>query len=151
LALVVDASVGLKWFLPEPDSVLAAAPHSSEPNLWMPDFWLHEVTNVLWREVRRQRLTPEEARDGLALLKAQVEPVPTSHMNLHDHALEIGIAINHSPYDTMYVAFAIVVGATAVIASDAQFVRDMRTHPDAALASMVVPLDDWAISRGIRR
>jgi predicted nucleic acid-binding protein len=97
LALVVDASVGLKWFLPEPDSHLAAALCRTEADLLVPDFWLHEATNVLWREVRRTTITPDEARLGLALLKAQLRPTPTADMNLHEAALEIGIAVNHSP------------------------------------------------------
>ena len=61
MALVVDASVGLKWALQGPDSHLAQA---------------------------------------LALLEAQVEPTPTTGMKLHAIALEIGLSINHSPYDT---------------------------------------------------
>ena len=72
-------------------------------------------------------------------------------MNLHAVALEISIAINHSPYDTMYLAFALAMGATGVVVSDVAFVRAMRTHPDAAIAAMVQPLDAWAASHGIGR
>jgi predicted nucleic acid-binding protein len=149
LALVVDSSVGLKWFLPEPDSYLAVALRRTEPDLLVPDFWLHEATNVLWREVRRGLMTPNEARQGLALLRAQILPTSTAHMNLHEHALEIGIAANHSTYDTMYVAFATVVGATAVVVADGPFMRDMQRHPDTAMAAMVLPLDTWAKMKGI--
>jgi predicted nucleic acid-binding protein len=28
----------------------------------------------------------------------------------HDVALDIGLAINHSTYDTLYVAFAVAIG-----------------------------------------
>jgi hypothetical protein len=93
VALVVDASVGLKWILPEPDSHLAAALVRSEPDLLVPDFWLNDATNVLWLQGRRKLFTPGEAREGLALLRAQVEPTPTADMRLHDLALDIGIAI----------------------------------------------------------
>jgi predicted nucleic acid-binding protein len=82
LALVVDASVGLKWVLEEPDSHLAEALVRIEPDLLVPDFWLNEATNVLWLQVRRNLFTPEEAREGLALRRAQVEPTPTAHMRL---------------------------------------------------------------------
>jgi hypothetical protein len=47
VALVIDASVGLKWALEEPDSHLAEALVRAEPDLLVPDFWLHEATNVL--------------------------------------------------------------------------------------------------------
>jgi len=148
VTLVVDASVGLKWVLQEPDSHLAAALVRIEPNLLIPDFWLHEATNVLWLQVRRKSFTPEEAREGLSLLRAQLEPTPTAHMRLHDVALDIGIAINHSTYDTLYLAFAIAMGASAVVAADGPFVQSIQTHPDPSLSGMVLSLDVWARSQG---
>ena len=78
MALVVDASVGLKWALKEADSSLAEALVRIEPDLLVPDFWLNEATNVLWLQVRRKLFTPEEAREGLALLRDQIDPTPTA-------------------------------------------------------------------------
>ena len=84
---------------------------------------------------------PDEARAGLALLRELIEPAPTAGMGLHEAALDIGIAVNHSTYDTLYLAFAVAMGASGVVVSDGAFVRDMRAHPDPALAAMLVPLD----------
>jgi hypothetical protein len=89
------------------------------------------------------------AWNGLALLRAAVEPVNTADMNLHDVALEIGLAINHSTDDTLYVAFAIAMVATGVVVSDAPFIRAMRTHPDPDLAAMLIPLDACARSHHV--
>ncbi len=147
MVLVVDASVGLKWVLQEPDSHLAEALVRIEADLLVPDFLLHEATNVLWLQVRKKLFTPDEAREGLSLLQAQVEPTPTAHLNLHDVALDIGIAVNHSTYDTLYLAFAVAMGADAVVVSDGRFVRAMRTHPNPTLSAMLLPLDIWAKSR----
>jgi predicted nucleic acid-binding protein len=149
LPLIVDASVALKWVLQEPDSLFAEALLRIEPDLLIPDFWLGEATNVLWLQVRRKLLTPDEAREGLALLRTQIPPTPTADMDLHEVALEIGMAVNHSTYDTLYLAFAIATGATGVVVSDGPFVRDMRSHPDPVLAAMLIPLDAWARSKGI--
>ncbi len=149
MRLVVDASVALKWGLDEPDSPVAKELLDTESGLIVPDFWLNEATNVLWLQVRRKLFTPSQARATLDLLLTAVEPVPTSDMRLHKAALAIGLAVNHSPYDTLYVAFALAVDADAVILSDAPFVRAMRTHPDPALAALMLPLDDWARSRGL--
>jgi len=148
VALVVDASVGLKWVLQEPDSHLAEAPVRIEPDLLVPDFWLNEATHILWLQVRRKLFTPDEAREGLALLRAQVEPTPTAHMRLHDLALDISIAIDHSTYDTLYLAFAVAMGASAVVVADGPFLRSIRTHPDPSLSAMVLSLDGWARSQG---
>lgn len=149
MSLVVDASVGLKWVLDEPDSHWAEALARSDEELLMPDFWLHEATNICWLQVRKQVWRSEEAREGLALLKAQVLPTPTGEFDLHDVALDLGLAINHSTYDTLYVAFAVAMGARGVVAADGPFVRDMRRHPDSLLAAMVIPLADWAADQGL--
>ena len=147
MAFVVDASVGLKWVLPEPDSPLAERLVRSTAELLVPDFWLNEACNVLWLQVRRKLFTPDEAREALALLRAQVEPTPTADLALHDIALEIGLTINHSPYDTLYVAFALAMGADKVVVADGPFVAAMRGHPDPALADILLPLAAWATSQ----
>jgi predicted nucleic acid-binding protein len=149
MAIVVDASVGLKWVLQEPDSHLAEALIRFEPDLLVPDFWLNEATNVLWLQVRKKVFTPVEAREGLALLRALVEPTSTANMHLHEVALDIGIDVGHSTYDTLYLAFAVAMGASAVVAADSQFLRSVGTHADPAMSSMVVALDAWAAARGI--
>ena len=149
MSLVVDASVALKWVLQEPDSHVAEALVRIEPVLLVPDFWLGEATNVLWVQVRRKVLAPDEAREGLALLRALIQPTPTTDMDLHEVALDIGIAVNHSTYDTLYLAFAIAMGASNVVVSDGPFVRDLRAHPDPILAGMLIPLDEWARLNGI--
>lgn len=144
MAFVVDASVGLKWVLQEPDSPQAERLARSDLELLVPDFWLNEACNVLWLRVRRKLFTPDEARDALALLRDQVDPTPTTDLGLHDIALDIGLAINHSPYDTLYVAFALAMGADKVVVADGPFVTAMRTHPDPALANILLPLAAWA-------
>ena len=149
MTLVVDASVGLKWVLQERDSHLAQSLAGGDEELLVPDFWLNEACNVLWLQVRKGIFNPEEAREGLALLRAQVEPTPTANLDLHDVALEIGIATAHSTYDTLYLAFAIAMGARGVVVSDKAFVSDMRRHPDPALAVLLIPLEDWAKEKGL--
>jgi len=143
MALVVDASVGLKWVLDEPDSATAHALAVSDEALLVPDFWLNEACNVLWLQARRKGLTPAEAQEGLALLRAQVEPTPTGGLRLQGVALEIALAIDHSPYDTLYVAFAIAMGAEKLVVADRKFAASMRGHPDHALANMVMLLGEW--------
>jgi predicted nucleic acid-binding protein len=149
MALVVDASVGLKWVLPEPDSQLAEELALRESEPLVPDFWLNEATNILWLQVRKKRFTADEAREALALLPAQIVPTPTAGRELHDVPLEIGIAVDHSTYDTLYLAFAVAMGASAVMLADGPFVRAVRSHPDAALAALPLSLDAWARSRGL--
>ena len=143
MSLIVDASVGMKWVLPEPDSDLAIALTLSGEVLLVPDFWLAEAASVLWQRVCRKTITPERARVGLLLLRDHVRPTPTHSLRLHDHALQIALVVNYSPYDTLYVAFALAMGATGVVVADAPFVRAMRSHPDPAINRMLIPLGEW--------
>ena len=94
--------------------------------------------------MRRKLLTPDEAREGLALLQAQLAPTPTAGMGLHDVALDIGLAISQSTYDTLYVAFALAMGAANVVVADGPFANAMARHTDPVLAGMLLPLGDWA-------
>ena len=149
MILVVDASVALKWVLPEPDSGLAQALAEREENLLLPDFWLNEATNVCWLQVRKGKWSPQEARDALRLLRDQVPATPTGDLLLHDEALEIGLAVNHSTYDTLYVAFALAVGAQGLVVADGPFVTDMRRHSAPALAALLIPLQDWGRTHGL--
>ena len=146
---MVDASVGLKWVLQEPDSPLAEALARGAEPLLVPDFWLNEATNVLWLQVRRRIFTEAEAQEALALLGAQVVPTPTAGLDLHATALGIGVAVGHSTYDTLYLAFAVAMGARAVVAADGPFARAVRGHADPVMAGMVLPLVDWARGEGI--
>lgn len=147
MALVVDASVALKWVLNEPDSYLAQALAAGDEEILAPDFWLNEVCNICWLQARKGKWTAEEAKNGLSLLRAQVPPSPTDDLELHDVALEIGLAVNHSTYDTLYVAFAIAMGARGVVVADGPFVPDLARHPDPALSAMLIPLDAWGRER----
>lgn len=149
MALVVDASVALKWALPEPDSHLAQALAEGEEELLVPDFWLNEATNVCWLQVRKGKWPADEAHEALQLLLAQVPPTPTGDLALHDVALDIGLAVRHSTYDTLYVAFAVAMGARGVVAADGPFVQAMRRHPDPGLAGLVVPLAEWGREKAL--
>lgn len=129
--------------LQEPDSEVAERLALGRSDLLVPDFWLNEATNVLWLQVHRRLLSPAEAREGLELLKQLVPATPTGDMGLHAVALEIGLAVGHSTYDTLYVAFALAVGATNLVVADRGFVDVMARHPDPALAGMLLPLKEW--------
>ncbi len=149
LTLVVDASIGLKWVLDEADSHLAQALAAVEEELLLPDFWLNEACNVCWLQVRKGVWTPAEAQEAFALLRDLIPSTSTSGLDLHGVALEIGLAANHSTYDTLYLSFAIAMGARGVVVADGAFVRSMRRHPEPEVAAMLIPLSDWARGQGL--
>ncbi len=67
---VLDASIAIKWFIPEVYSDAARRLLASNHTFLVPDFFFPEVGNVLWKRVRRGEDTAENARQILADLNA---------------------------------------------------------------------------------
>lgn len=118
--LVVDASVGAKWVLAEPDSdralALLASASRGDTSLLAPDVYVPEVTNILWKSSHlRGDLTRDEARDALDRLLETVPPL-TPAAGLAAQALELALAFEHPSYDCLYVALALRHGCPVVTA-----------------------------------
>jgi predicted nucleic acid-binding protein len=115
LTLVVDASVAVKWFAPEPLAE-AAAELRRESGLVAPDFMLVEVANVFWKRMRRGDADLAGSQADLSLLQAGIpELVETSF--LLEEALELAEQLDHPVYDCLYLALALSEG-TAVVTAD---------------------------------
>ena len=105
MAYVVDASVAVKWFVPEELTEEALSYLSDEHELLAPDLLWPEFANIVWKKVRRREVSPDEARRILALCQ-QVPFEVTTSINLIDSALEIALGLDRTVYDSMYLALA---------------------------------------------
>jgi predicted nucleic acid-binding protein len=111
LICVVDASVVLKWFLPEPDS--AAADFLLEKFLndevepLAPDLMLVETASALWKRVIiRKELSADEA----TLIYRDLLTLPVSLIAsgaVAEAAFRVALKHSHSVYDALYCALAI--------------------------------------------
>lgn len=120
MVYVVDASVVLKWFLPEPNSaaagVLLEKFLNSEVELIAPDHLLLEIASALWKRViLRGEVTSHEAtlvyRDFLTL------PLSLSATEaLADSAFQLALKHSHPVYDLLCCALAIERGCDFVTA-----------------------------------
>jgi len=120
---VVDASVALKWFLPESgnsgaDNLLKAF-LGGTVDLYAPDLLLIEAASGLWRRtVIRGELDPSEA-------KAIYQDLLTLPLNfqaserLAAAAFPLAVAHRHSAYDAVYCALSIEM--------DCEFITADRT------------------------
>ncbi len=103
--VVVDASVAVKWFIPENGSERAAALLRGDHQLLAPDLLWVEVANVVWKIARLGSITGEEA--GRMLQDAGVMPVEIAEsLPLLPDALRIATAADRSAYDSLSVALA---------------------------------------------
>ena len=125
---VVDASVALKWYFPEPGSLSAdrilAEALEGDRELLAPDLIVAEFANVLWKKVRREECSGEQAE---AILEAFGTDAPrlVESVPLAPRALELALRLGEVVYDCLYLAAAIEGEATLVTA-DARLARCAR-------------------------
>ena len=127
---VVDASVAIKWFLPEIYSDAALRLLAHQHTLHAPDLIFSEFGNVLWKRVRKNEISKNEANatlEGLVTLHLQMQPSQL----LIPLALEIACGENRTVYDSLYLAAAIALQSSLVTA-DAKFYRGLSKGPFSA-------------------
>jgi len=137
LRLVVDASVAVKWVLPdsaqEPDSDRAAellrAVRDRRVDIIQPPHWFAEVVAVL------ARLRPEVVAEAVDLLDAMELAVATD-AEVYKRASRIAAQLGQHVFDTLYHAVALEHDAV-VVTADARYLRRA-----SALGGMVA-LADW--------
>lgn len=118
MSFVVDASVAIKWFVPEPLQHQAhALLYAEGGRLEAPDLLLVEVANISWKKALRGEITeqqaiviPQEVRDTLAVC----EPSPA----LLDEALALALSLRHPVYDCIYLAFLQHADRTLITADE---------------------------------
>ncbi|QKQ77009.1 type II toxin-antitoxin system VapC family toxin [Nostoc sp. TCL240-02] len=114
---VLDASIAIKWFIPEVYSDVARRLLASNHTFLVPDFFFPEVGNVLWKRVRRGEDTAENARQTLADLNAVPVEVYLSQ-SLMPLALDIALQTERAVYDSLYLALAITQQCQMVTADE---------------------------------
>lgn len=103
---VVDASVAIKWFVPEVGSDAAAALLQPGNQLIAPDLLFPEVGNVVWKKTRARDITLEQGIEiARALYAMPIEIHATK--SLLEAAIRLASASGCSVYDATYVALAI--------------------------------------------
>ncbi|MEO7716994.1 MAG: type II toxin-antitoxin system VapC family toxin [Capsulimonas sp.] len=112
--VVVDASVAVKWFLPEIHSSHAAHLLDGRP-LLVPDLIYAEIGNIFWKRVRNGDIT--EAQSQMLLTTFLAMPLSVFPIaELTPAAVAIANQTGRSVYDSIYLALAIRESAPMVTA-----------------------------------
>ena len=104
MTIVVDASVALKWVLPENGSDVALALRSQ--SLAAPSHWLIEAGNALWRYVQTNRIPVADAVLSLREL-AGAPVISVAGEEILPQAFDIATRLQHPVYDCLYLALAV--------------------------------------------
>ncbi|MFZ0610404.1 MAG: type II toxin-antitoxin system VapC family toxin [Xanthobacteraceae bacterium] len=105
MALVVDASVAVKWVVPEVGSERATAIRAMDEDLIAPSLVYAEIGNAIWRAVLRGEMTAPEARQQLRAAVAHYRHI-VPLQDLADDALALATRLRHPIYDCFYLALA---------------------------------------------
>lgn len=103
---VVDASVAVKWVVPEIYSASARRLLGRNYALLVPDFFFAEVTNVFWKRVLRAEDNADDAKVALEAITAQPLQVYPS-LGLISPAFDLAIQTQRAAYDCVYLALAV--------------------------------------------
>jgi predicted nucleic acid-binding protein len=123
---VVDASLVIKWFVPEMHSDAARRWLDASHDYVAPDLLFSEVGNVVWKKVRRTELEETEGqRLVMDLVHVAVETVATR--SLLGDAVVLALTAGITVYDAMYLALAVRL-ETAVITGDDRFADKVEKH-----------------------
>ena len=107
--IVVDASVAVKWFLPESDSDQATALLASGRKLFAPELVRVEVASAITRRVRLGELAvPYALAACTAWRQALAAGVVTLTPDDDDlaHAIQLAVDLKHPLQDCLYLACA---------------------------------------------
>ncbi len=138
---VVDASVALKWVLPEPLASKALQLRDDHRNqihkLLAPHIFLDEVASALTKAERKKILAVGQAAPLYAKVMNEA-PLFLPHVHLIPRALDISSQMRIGFYDCLYVALAESENCECVTADDPlvnnlqkqfPFVRHLSTLP----------------------
>lgn len=132
--MIVDASVAIKWLVPEEDSDLAqrlVALHE----LTAPDFISAEIANAIWKKWGRGEIVGVPP-SLTVILDSFDELEPTSALAFR--AAEIAIELNHPAYDCLYLALAEKTGEK-IVTVDAKLLRKLA---GTSYSAMIVSLEE---------
>ena len=112
---VVDASVAVKWFVPEIFETEATRLLESDVELHAPELILPEFSNIIWKKIRLRQVSNDIANEILgAFLRTPV----TLHSHRHTalSALVGAVMSGQTVYDWTYLSLALALSCELVTA-----------------------------------
>lgn len=141
--LVVDASVAIKWIVPEEDSKLAETligPY----RLVAPDLIHAECANILWKKATRGEVSAGEAITATGFVDDfAVQTVSMSE--LVPLAVDLSLRLDHPAYDCFYLALA-VLQECPFVTSDGKLHRKVHAALPHEYAKRCLMLEAFAAS-----
>ena len=110
--MIIDASIGVKWLIPEEDSAQANALVGNR--IWVPSLFFSEVSNAIWKKARQGEIEIAPLLPELSKLKLITQMLDDAAY--FERALVLGNELDHPVYDCLYLAAAESLGDILVTA-----------------------------------
>jgi predicted nucleic acid-binding protein len=123
--IVVDASIAVKWFIPEIHSEHAVRLLDKSIKFLAPSLIYAEVGNILWKKLRLKELTQESAQGILNDFKRMPLEINDNQVLL-ETAWHIATTYQRTFYDSLYLALAYTENCLFVTA-DLAFVNALKS------------------------
>jgi predicted nucleic acid-binding protein len=106
---VIDASVALKWYIPEVYSEQAiyilSEQQSGKLTFHVPDLFFCEAGNILWKKIWKEELSLKEAHEIIRSLIAVPKIIHSSQIFV-PYAIGVATKLKRTVYDCLYLSLA---------------------------------------------
>lgn len=127
---VVDASVAIKWYVPEIYEQEATKLLQGQHVFHAPELIYPEFSSILWKKVRRGEVTSAEGQRVIAAF-ATKKLIPHAHQPLIQAAYTGAESTGQTVYDWTYLALA-VARSCEFVTADEKFYRALEKTPLSA-------------------
>ncbi|HEX8663715.1 MAG TPA: type II toxin-antitoxin system VapC family toxin [Beijerinckiaceae bacterium] len=136
--IVIDASVAVKWFVPEANHEAALAVLGSGEPLIAPDLVIPETMHALRKKLRAGDVIEGQfLRAGADLSTYFDELVPSASVT--EEAMRLSIRLDHGFYDCVYLALSLTSGASLVTADEAFHAKVVSAGLGTAIQGLSEP------------
>jgi predicted nucleic acid-binding protein len=136
---VIDASIAVKWVIEE-EGTAEALSLRKRARLMAPELLVAECANILWKKVRRDELSPDEAVLAARLLQgADLELVSTR--SLLERATRVAVDLDHPAYDCLYIALA-AANDCRFVTADERLLRKLAQAGPGSYQDQVISLHE---------
>jgi predicted nucleic acid-binding protein len=134
--IVVDASVAVKWFIPEAGEEAAAKLLGGKKRLIAPALIRLEVAGAIIRRYREGHLSEKKAREGTQAWEAMLEHrvvrlIPDA--DVFEDAVQMAFMAKHTLADCLYLATAKRLSASVITADVPMRDRGTRAYKNITL------------------
>jgi len=137
-SLVLDASVGVKWFSAKDEASLAQALAIRDAHIdgdaliVVPDLFFYEVANAI---AQKKSIPSEAVQSAVANMFALGLTTVSIDSELLDASVTLSRQLNITVYDSIYIA--------AAVKHDYPLVTANPRHQKEGLGCKVIPVEEW--------